>query len=41
VRHPRKVFRIVEAHRGVLQGELTHLTFEPCAIHGHGTIPGK
>lgn len=31
----------VEAHRGVLQGELTHLTFEPGAIHGHGTIAGK
>ncbi len=37
-RHPREVFRVVEARRNMLQCELAHLAFEPGTIHGHGAF---
>ncbi len=36
--HPREVGRVVEASRGMVQGELADLAFDPGPIHGHGTL---
>ncbi len=38
MRHPGEVFLVVETRRGMLQGDLGHLTFETGAIHRHGTF---